>query len=220
MTFEGVSEYAEYLVTRIEAPSLAQLHITIFNESIPNIPHLLQFISRVPKFQAPDEAHIYFSDDDVMVTLRSTTRTLAFAHEGLMLRILRGELAGQLSSLTRLCRSFLPALATVERLFIRRDQDGPGVTQHNHWLELLELFTGAKNLYLCGKLTPRIAPILQELVGERTTIVLPVLQNLFLYKHELRGPIDEAIGDFIAARQLSGHPIAIRFWGQDRTCGA
>jgi hypothetical protein len=209
-TFKVVGEYAEYLVTRIEAPSLAQLQITVFNEPMPDIPYLLQFISRVPKFQAPDEAHVDFSDYDVKVKLRSAT--LTFADEGLVLGILRGESVGQLSSLTRLCRSFLPALAMVERLYIRRNYHGPGVTQHNHWLELLDLFTGTKNLYLSRKLPPRIAPILQELVGERMTKVLPALQKLFLFKHELRGPADEAVGDFLAARQLSGHPIAIRFW--------
>jgi hypothetical protein len=208
-TFTGVSEYAEYLVMPIEAPSLAQLHITVFNEPIPNIPHLPQFISRVPKFQAPDETHVDFSDYDVKVELRLPTR--AFADEGLVLGISRGDSVRRLLSLTRLCRSFSPALAMVERLFIRRNQRGRGVTQHNHWLELLDLFTGAKHLYLSRDLTPRIAPILQELVGERTTEVLPVLQNLFLFKHEPQGPIGEAIVDFIAARQLSGHPIAVRF---------
>ncbi len=173
LTFEGVSEYAEYLVTWIEAPSLAQLHITVFNEPIPSIPHLLQFISRVPKFQALDKAHVHFSDYDVKVELQSATRTSA--GEGPVLGISRGESVGRLSSLTRLCRSSLPALAMVEHLYIHRNQRRRGVTQHNHWLELLYLFTGAKNLYLSRNLTSRIAPILQELVGARTTLDILLL---------------------------------------------
>ena len=54
-------------------------------------------------------------------------------------------------------------------------------------------------------------PVLKKLVGEKTTEVLPALQNLFFHKYvELLGPT--AIEDFIAARELSGHPIAVSRW--------
>jgi hypothetical protein len=42
--------------------------------------------------------------------------------------------------------------------------------------------------------------------------VLPSLQNIFLARFEPSGPFQEAIGQFVAARQLSNHPFAISVW--------
>jgi len=41
------------------------------------------------------------------------------------------------------------------------------------WLELLHPFTVAKNLHLCDKFAPRIAPALQVLAEGKSTRVLP-----------------------------------------------
>jgi hypothetical protein len=78
------------------------------------------------------------------------------------------------------------------------------------WLDLLRPFTAVEDLYLSNEFAPRIAPYLQELVGGRTTEVLPALQSLFLEKFHPWGPVEEAIGKFAAARQLSNHPVAIK----------
>ena len=82
------------------------------------------------------------------------------------------------------------------------------------WLELFQPFTSAKNLH------PReeIAPVLGNIVGERATEVLPALENIFVEKFRPSEPVHEAVGQFIAARQLSGRPIVISRW--ERThCG-
>jgi len=52
-------------------------------------------------------------------------------------------------------------------------------------------------------------------IGERVTEVLPALQTLFLQRYYYN--LDEKLvqkefGPFIAARQLSGHPITISLW--------
>jgi hypothetical protein len=213
LKFEGVNEYAEDLVTRIDTPRLDNLDITFFKERVFYISHLSQFIGRrIPKFQAPDEARVAFSDDHITVTLSFSTPGC----ERLVLGILCDESAGQLSSLTQLCRSFLPAFAKVERLYIcqyghRWPQRWKHGIQHSHWLQLLHFFTDAKDLYVSKEITIYIVRVLKKLVGERTTEVLPALQNLFFHKYEvLSGPA--AIEDFIAARELSGHPIAISRW--------
>ncbi|KAF8495477.1 hypothetical protein F5888DRAFT_1635540 [Russula emetica] len=80
------------------------------------------------------------------------------------------------------------------------------------WLQLLLPFTAVKKLYLSEGFAPGIAATLQELVGGRITEVLPSLQNIFVEKFEPSGPLQENIGQFVAARQLSGHPIAISDW--------
>ena len=39
--------------------------------------------------------------------------------------------------------------------------------------------------------------------------VLPALEDIFLDWPEPSGPVQEAIGGFVTARQLSDHPVAI-----------
>ncbi len=98
--------------------------------------------------------------------------------------------------------------------------DGNPISGLSHadieWLDLLRPFTAVKNLYLSEFSSPRIALVLQELTGERTTEVLPALQNVFL---EGSSPIvncPEGIARFISARQLTNLPIAISVWVRKR----
>jgi hypothetical protein len=73
-----------------------------------------------------------------------------------------------------------------------------------------------KDLYISKQFAPGIAAALhwQELVGGTITEVLPGLQNIFVESLEPSGPFQENIGQFVAARQLSGHPIAISNWNK------
>ena len=52
---------------------------------------------------------------------------------------------------------------------------------------------------------------LQELVGDQTTEVLPVLQNIYSEGLRPSGPVEECIDQFVAARKLTGHPITVSF---------
>jgi len=83
--------------------------------------------------------------------------------------------------------------------------------ENSQWLELLHPFTAVKYLCLSEKFARHIAPYLQELVGGRTTEVLPALQSLLLNKHpSVPFKASESIRKFIVARQLSNHPVAIK----------
>jgi len=77
------------------------------------------------------------------------------------------------------------------------------------WLEFLLPFPAVKDLYLSKDFAPGIAAALQEIVG---TEVLPSLQNIFVEGLEPSGPFQEDVGQFVAARELSGHPITISVW--------
>jgi hypothetical protein len=210
LKLKAINKYVEDVMTRIDTPLLDSLHITFFDQAIFDTPHLSQFISRTPNFQALDEARVTFSDDEVVVATRK------IQYEVLALGISRDDKSSvqQLSSLVQVCRSSFPALARVERLYICRDGYLPrkrwvDYIPASHWVELLHLFTAAKKLYLSGELVRCIALTLQGLVEEGTAEVLPVLQNLFVHSYRPWGPIGQAIGNFVAARQLSGHPISV-----------
>jgi hypothetical protein len=211
LRLKGVGEYLDDLVARIDAPLLDKLTITLLHQLIFDTPQLSQFISRTPKFKTHTEAHMVFSVKDVSITLPQ------IFHGVLKLAISCSQSDWQLSSLAQVfSSSFLQALISmVEHLYIQSRsfrlhwQDD---IENSQWLELLQPFIAVKSLYMSRDFTPRIAPALKELVGERVTEVLPALQTLFLEEPLPSGTIQEAIGQFVAVRQLAGHPIAISPW--------
>jgi hypothetical protein len=216
LSFQGVAEYLEDLVARIDAPRLDDLMINFFHQLTFDTPQLTQFISRTPNFTTHDRAHVVFSDKGAWVTL-PVTHPQTF--DGmLLLGISCSQSDWQLSSLTQVCSSFFPQplIYGVEDLSIRVDTFSRPRWQDdidsNQWLELLHPFTAVRELHISSEFTQSIAPALQELVGERVTEVLPVLQSLFL--DEPPSAVKDAIEQFVAARQLDGHPIAIPRWGR------
>ena len=122
----------------------------------------------------------------------------------------------QVSSLVQIFTSSLPPLSTLEDFYIYKDQDSRLNWQDNieikAWLELLHPFKAVKNLYLSKQFIPRIAPALQELVGSRTTEILPALENIFLEGLESSWFVQEGIGQFVSARQVTSHPITVNCW--------
>ena len=212
--FEGVSEYLEDLVARINAPVLDRFFITFFHQLIFDTPLLVQFFARTPNFQSLVGAHIIFSDRHVAVRSPHTNP------RGFQLVVHCRQSDWQLSSLAQVCSSSFPQvlIRMVEHLHISEDeyeyerphwQDDIEVSQ---WLEGLRPFTALKHLHVSREFLPRIAPALQELAGEPVTEVLPALQSLFLEVVNPSGPVREAMDKFVAARHLAGHPITVSHW--------
>ena len=201
--FQGVSEYLEDLVARIDAPLLDSFNIKFFHQLTFDTPQLAQFLARTPNTEPPVEAHVVFSHSDVVVTCPRTYP------RGFSLGISCTQSDWQMSSLTQVCNSSFPEafIPTVERLYIYNPaphwQDD---TEDSQWVEVLHPFTAVKYLYLSQGCTPRIAPALQGLTGE----VLPSLQNLYLEDlHPSGGPVQGVIGKFVVARQL-----AVSYWNR------
>ena len=214
--FKGVSEYLEDLLARIDAPLLNYFDIVFFHQLIFDTTHLTQFISRTPNFQE----HIYTS---VGFFTHYVSISLLWTSGGwLTLRISSRQPDWQLSSLAQFCNSSVSRvlIPAVERLHILNGHSPQPQWQDDieniQWLELLRPFAAVKVLHICEEFTARIAPVLQELVGERVTEVLPTLQNLFLEETLPSGPVQEAIEGFVAARRLASHPIAISLWERAR----
>ena len=207
LSFKGVIEYLEDLVTGIDAPQLDDLYITFFNQIDFDTPRLSQFINRTPKLGKHD-ASVLFYDDIARVGLSPGT---------LRIEISCREPDWQFSSIEQVCNSSLHPVSTVEDLYIQYaywqlvwENDAIG---NALWLQLLLPFTAVKNLYLSKEFAPGIAAALQELVGGRITEVLPSLENIFVQGLERSGPFQEKIRKFVEARQLlSNHSIAISVW--------
>jgi hypothetical protein len=211
LDFEGVIEYLEVLVTRIDTSQLDHMRITFFNRIDFDTPRLSQFINRTPKLGKRD-ASVQFDDYFASVELSPGTLTIAIPCR---------EPDWQLSSIEQVCNSSLHPLSTVEDLHIEHQYEQlvwkNDAVENTLWLQLLLPFTAVKNIHLSKEFAPGIAAALQELVGGGITEVLPSLQRIFVEGLEPSGPFQKSIGQFVAARQLSGHPITISVWNKDST---
>ena len=215
--FHGVSEYLEDVVARIDAPLLCSIYITFFNQLIFDIPQLSQFLERATKLKAfnNSEACVGFYSSAVLFGSPPWTRSF---DEGFELMISSKKLDWQLSSLAPVLMSFLPFTYTVEHLYIDGPRSLPSQwlddIEDVQWLDIFYPFTAVKNLYVCEKFAQCIAFALQELVVERVTEVFLALETLFLEELQPSGLVQEAIGKFVTARELLGHPVAVSQWNR------
>ena len=212
--FVGVSEYLEDFLARIDAPLLKSLWIKFFHQLIFDTPQFTQFVYRTPKFKAHDIiANVNFSDSHFAITTQAVGAILD-------LGISCSQSDWQLSSLAQVCsssslQSLIPAVKYLhfeDRYLPRHWQDD---IEGDQWLEVLHPFIAVTDLYISQEFLPRIMPALRELTGERVAEVLPALPTLFLDDPHPPGPVQEAIEQFVAARQLTGHPIAISQWERE-----
>jgi hypothetical protein len=211
--FRGISEYLEVILDRVDAPQLYKFDISLFNQIIFDTPQLSQFIGRRPTLRSPKKGHIIINT--YAVILRFPPQTPDLGELSVRIRCTTPE--WQLSSLEQVCTPSLPSLSTIEDLYIVknpywRPRWQGGDVENTQWLELLRSFVAVKNLYLLEEFVPSIALTLQELVGGRTTEVLPTLENIFLEWLPLSGPLHECIEKFVAARRLTNHPVKVSRW--------
>jgi hypothetical protein len=217
-SFTGSSKYVEDLMAWIDAPLLERLVINLFDELVFDTPQLVRLISRTPMFEQPIEAHVFFEGDGSgRVILPSSKRIIGT--EAVTVDIRCRELDRALSCLAQICSSSLPSVSSVECFYISEDGEAPLHWQDNientRWWDLLRPFTAVKNLYLSKILAPRIAPALRELFRESTPDVLPKLQNIFLENFQPSEPAETAIWQFVSARHVGGHPIAVAHWDRE-----
>ena len=205
--FRGVSEYMEDLISRIDVPLLDDIKIVFFNQLIFVTPQLHNFLARTEKFKELNHATVEFFSRHVALRLESVP---------LSLEVSCRKLDWQLSSMGQVCNSISPLFSTLERLDIRdgglsgsRWQDD---MENNQLLEFFHPFTALKDLYLDKKFAPLVAPALQDLVGERGTEVLSALQNVLVADLQPWGSVRRALGQFAAARGLSGRPVVVFSW--------
>ena len=214
LRFEGATEYLDDLVACIDVPRLSSLDVAFSTLSVHDAPQFAQLISRTSTFEVLNIAHVIFKVQSAWVRLSSETPGYS-----LIVRIRDGGLDKQLWSLQQVFTLWLPPLSTASssdlHLYENIDLqlDWPEDDIEDMWLELLRSFTSVKNLYLSKEIASRIVPALQQLVGDRTTEVLPALEKIFL-KEWPQGPVQKGIGEFIAGRRLSGHHIAVSLFSE------
>ena len=212
-----ISEYLEYLMAHIDAPLLDTLRIALSYEDIfdiCDISQLCQFMRRTARFQALKEAHVDFDYEGILVTSYPPTQTV---DEEPGFRISGRFLIWGPSIMAEALTPLFPPIHIVEDLYIYGNEnllsEWEDPIENVEWLQIFRSFTAVKNLYLRKEIARCIALPLQGL-GVRVADVLPALECLFLEDLEMLGPAEEAIGQFVTARRLSGRPVALSSWNK------
>ena len=210
--FQLMSECIEDFVSRIDVPLLDKFDITFFDQPVFDTPRLHDFLTRIENSEAHSRGNVAFGPSCIKFGLELGPLSFELA-------ILCRGIGRQVSSMAQLCSSSLYLPSALERLDIRGSHLVPLWYRQDdvedsdpQLLDLFRPFTGLKDLRLSGGIVQHYALALRELARERLTEVLPELQNLFIERLEPSGPIQEAIGQFAAERQLSGLPVMIHSW--------
>jgi len=176
-----------------------------------DVQQLTQFIQRAEALNSPYRAEIIFLNHAIYLSLNSSADPPKF-----LLQISCNQPNQQVSLMEQICVQCLPLLFHVERLELYEGSFFRPKRRHNMdftpWLEILHLFTSVRSLYISTELEPLIAPALQGLTGRRAAEVLPRLQTLFLEGLQPDGSVHGIIGQFVATRRLSGHPVVVQCW--------
>jgi len=207
LQFRGNCEYLEDTVSRIDTPLLHYVHIMFLNQLAFDTPHLRHFIGRTEQLREFYRITALFTRGVVQIT-PSWRKGISM----LCVQTFCEPLDWQLSSLMQVHNPFLSPLRPLEDLCIYLEKyfSQDDIPENTQWLEFLHQFTSIKDLELSRNLVPLVFPALGDLTGEEATEVLPALQNIFVAELPSSGPVQEAIVQFVASRQLSGFPVTVR----------
>ena len=215
--FYGDNEYMEALVAQINTPLLRHLCIKLFGEALFEASQLNQFVDRAAKLKARRALLEFYDYSDV--ARFSLSEDLVDGTTLVLPISCTANLNFQLPFLDALSRSSPSPLrySSLERLDILIVYAEPlwGYDMDSTpWLELLRPFTAVKDLYLDNRSLQQLTPTFQELAKEGAADVLPALRRFFVqnYEQSRDASAQGAFVSFIAARQLSGHPITVHNW--------
>ncbi|KAH9971259.1 hypothetical protein BGW80DRAFT_1460769 [Lactifluus volemus] len=204
ITFFGESEYFEVLAARFDAPLLDDFTIAFSDQPVFDIPQTVRFFSHLASlshsltllFELPKSGIISFHSN----------ATTPQRHK---LVICCDDPDRQVISVTRIC-SQIPAHSSVKSLSIECDSriDDINSTQ---WLQLFHLFPSVQSLQIPVHLEPSIASALERPTEESLADaeVFPSLHSLSIVGNQSGETVQQPIQSFVAARQHSGHPVAV-----------
>ncbi|KAH9011910.1 hypothetical protein EDB85DRAFT_2224700 [Lactarius pseudohatsudake] len=208
LDFQGIAEYLEGLVARIDAPRLRDIEGTLFNLFIfdPSklASKLSEFIDRIETQKSPLRADILSSKRAISISI-----TQPEAHTRLKLEVSCKPLTRQLSHMAQICNGLSAFLLGVEHLRISatrrpRRQDKSDLDE---WAELILPFRGAKWVHVAGGHLTYVMRALQL-----SHKLLPALHKLCMARPGPRhAPLMEAVVSFVASRRLSGHSMAVEY---------
>ena len=202
LNFLGRIDYLEGLVSRIDAPLLADINVTFLDISIFDLPELRKFTVRTGMHEMHNRAVILASELAVSISLTRPGDPTC-----LTFQLYLTSSSQQLYFIARICVQFSAILCNVEELLISVQHSRPEDKLDGRWLESLNSFIGVKWFCVAGTLSTDIVCTLLPSDTRRET-VLPALHKLYILEP---APLTWALKSLITSRQLSGHPVAVEY---------
>jgi hypothetical protein len=203
--FEGVSDYLEDLVARIDCPKLQWIKIWyLYRRANFRAVHLLEFIDRSENYWVRQfrRSNVHFFPTGEIC--------LEFAHLRNMVSTwitFQGKNWG-VSHLVQMFRQFSTKLSEVRYLYIAYDRPGAGMGQ-NEWALLFRPFTAVRTLHVCRGWIRNNPPAVEGVTAYIATgadpEMLPALGLLYLDCK----PQATFFENVVAERQLSNRPITV-----------
>jgi len=208
--FKGISEYLEDFVSRIDAPILRTLSITLKGSNL-HVPQILGFISRAEGFMPPKSVVFKLSSWDISLKFEPS--------DSLALEIIYQSRMDGCLGMPRICRELSPLLSQVVRLDLcvtgNRHQVFPPwwcFIRPTQWLEILRTFIATQILRVSNALMFPLECALSEITSDADAGLLPELRTLFLEGSNPLVSVPAAFEQFVSARQLFGLPIDVQPW--------
>jgi hypothetical protein len=129
--------------------------------------------------------------------------------------IMCNTLDRQVLSLAQICSQIRSFHSSVESLVIECEALPGTKIVPTVWLQLFHSFPLVQSLQISSHFEWSIAAALGGLTGKSAANVFPSLQSLVVVAHpvlpyiDTAAPLLEGIQPFVAARQRSGHPVAV-----------
>ena len=206
--FQGTNEYLEVLVTRIVGAQLSRIWIAYLDHSL-DFP-VAQFSKFFHRSVSPDIspftlARFYFCFDSLTFSMfrhgsnhLSPDFSLACVCEHVTWR--------QVSQMAQAISQFSSISSTVVHLNLDvayaeyREFEGTG----GEWLHFFSQFSMVRALHVSWRFAGHVALAMEYITEEMVAEVWPSLDSICLGGH-----LTSSVKKFIAARQLSGHPVTV-----------
>ena len=199
--FHGASEYLEDLVARIDAPRLDRIYtFPIYQLVHFQVAQLAMFIDRSvgPKLTLFRFARVTLYNHKISFHLSPYS---PFATPD----VVCDGIDWQVSHIAQVVSHFSVTLSNVVHLEL---EDAISIifegTDDIAWLQLLQQFPTVQTLLVSFELAGYVALTLEDIPSETVVEVLPSLDLIYL-----QGWSASWIEKFVAARQLSGHPVTV-----------
>jgi hypothetical protein len=210
LKYRGTSKYLDTLAAGIDAPTLGDIDITLFNQPALDASRLGQFIGRTEIPTSLTRAEIQTSAHAISMFF-IVTGSGSGTSTPLQLHISCQELDSQLSCMAQVCNQFSPFLFRVYYLGLKTTQSlsEQGDMAREQWLQLVRPFNCAREFRVAGELTNDILRALSPADGDYTT-VLPALRYLFVENPmAVNEPSWGALLLFVTSRSRSGRPVQV-----------
>jgi len=210
--FKGEIDYLGDLVTKLDAPALERLAVSLFEESSFDISQLIQFVGRTQTFRSPHRTSIELSETEFTITHDFQPSSTSFSPGNVKLRVSYDEADQQMLTLVHICRQLSALLATPECLDIVASPDlfawrGPSEADSMRWVELFRHFLGVKRLGLSSELAAIVASAFEQVT--ETSDTLPSLREIHMSGS--RPATLSSIERFAADRERSGYLVSVHY---------